>query len=190
MQPLYFVSSNPYKVSEYSRIFQKHSIDITPVDIDFAELQSIDPIEIVRDKVVRAYARFRRPVIVEHSGISLAVLSGLPMGLTKPFWLILKDHICQIANGLNQTDAELIVCMSFCDGETCATIKESVHGQINAHPVPGSFHLDRVFVPNGAADALASMTDAERDNWSPRPKAVSSLIGKRLGDFIREQRLL
>jgi len=189
MTQLYFASSNQYKVSEYVRIFSQQTITITPVDYDTAELQSLDPDEIVRDKVARAYATLRRPVIVEHCGLSLSAMGGLPMGLTKPFWSILKDHICQIANNLNNTAADMVVCMAFCDGKNKYVVKESVAGNINKVPVNGVFHLDRVFVPSGAQVALAGMSDNERDKWSPRSKAALSLINVRLSSFIKNPRI-
>jgi XTP/dITP diphosphohydrolase len=189
MSSLYFASSNDFKFSEYTRIFGLAGITVTPFAFDIAELQSIAPDEIVRDKVLKAYAAIHRPVIVEHSSLSLSAMGGLPLGLTKPFWDILKDHISKIASSLNDTEAEMIVCMGFCDGKNKYIVKESVAGNIASSAVPGVFHLDRVFVPKGAPMALAGMNDRDRDIWSPRPKAAHSLIQRRLTSFLKAQSL-
>ena len=187
MSNLYFASSNQFKISEYTRIFGSEKIQVTPFEFDIAELQSVAPDEIVQDKLLKAYAAIHRPVIVEHSSLSLSAMGGLPLGLTKPFWDILKDHICNIASSLNNTNAEMIVCLAFCDGKNKYTVKESVPGNIAPHAIPGVFHLDRVFVPTKAPMALAGMTDSERDKWSPRRNAVRKLIDTRLITFLKAQ---
>lgn len=179
MMQIYFVTSNDFKFSEYSRLFSACNLTIVRFDFDITELQTLDVQEITRNKVIVAYSRLNRPLIVEHTSLSLEALGGLPEGITKPFWGKLKDHICEIGKALGNQKARMTACLGYCDGKEIWLGEGIVEGSISdVASSTGSFHLDRVFVPDGESITLSEMSDSKRDGLSPRKLAVERLTGE------------
>jgi XTP/dITP diphosphohydrolase len=178
-EKVYFASSNSYKYSEYQRIFDSHGLSLALGQCDIDEIQALEPEKIMADKIVKAYASLRRPVIVDHSSIEMDALGGLPQGLSKPFWMVLQGKICTIAGSLG-TKATMTICLGFCDGLNVVTKRATVEGTIASAPGTGPFHLDRVFRPHGAAKVFSDMTLPERDGFSPRSLAVAELLKESL----------
>src|SRR5918911_46133 len=81
-----FVSSNPYKIDEARVILSTRNINVVPSPIKIEELQTIDTEKLVHDKVLKALGEIGRPLFVEHTGLYLEHLNGLPGGLTQIFW--------------------------------------------------------------------------------------------------------
>lgn len=179
MDQLFFATSNLYKFSEFQRLFAFHGLSLEHADIELQEVQSLDLELIARDKVVKAYSTLSRPVFVDASGLAMRALKGLPAGLNRPFWDVLKDEVCGLAARLGDDQAEMMVQLAFCDGKRIYSVAQRDPGRIATSPAPvGSFHLDRVFIPDGCSLTLAEMTTAERDRVSHRAKAVVTAINR------------
>ena len=177
MKPLYFATSNNYKFTEAARVFRKFGIRLEQIDIEIPEIQNKEFEPIIRDKVMKAYTRLSRPVLVDVSGMSLSALNGLPGGLNRQFWDVLKDKVCDIASKLGDDSAQIIVCLSICDGQHIHTISQKDPGRIaTKQAAVGTFHLDRVFIPDGCGVTLAEMSESDRDKVSYRAKAVGKAV--------------
>ena len=81
-----FVSSNPYKLSEASTILGPYGITVHSCSEKIEELQTKDADRLVEDKVLKAFQILGRPLFVEHTGLYLDHLRGLPGGLTQILW--------------------------------------------------------------------------------------------------------
>ncbi len=79
---LYLVTGNPNKLRELIAIAPA-DLSFDTRDLDIAEIQSLDQYEIVRDKLVKAYAVVKSPVMLEDVSAELASLNGLPGRLIK-----------------------------------------------------------------------------------------------------------
>jgi XTP/dITP diphosphohydrolase len=189
-ETLYFVTTNPYKFAEFQRLFARQKVKLEQIDNAIAEIQTFDMAAIIRDKVVKAYAAISRPVLVDHSGLAMAALKGLPQGLNNQFWDVLKDQVCDLATRVGNRRAEIIVHLGLCDGKRIYSVAHRIQGQMALKPASvGTFHLDRVFIPTGCAKTLAEMTEKERDRVSHRTKVVEKAVtllkgiglGKQLG---------
>src|SRR5437879_6270474 len=108
MTPFFFATSNLYKFQEFARLFAVYGVTLEHVNIAIQEIQTIDIETIARDKLVKAYARLSRPVLVDASGLGMAALKGLPQGLNNQFWDVLKDEVCSLALRLGDDAAEII----------------------------------------------------------------------------------
>lgn len=180
--PLYFVTSNDYKFHEFNRLFSARSVELKRFSFVVEEVQALDIQQIVRQKVIRAYERLNRPLMVDHSGLAMSALNGLPQGLNNQFWDLLQDRVCDLAKRAGDTAAEIIVVLGFCDGQRILLVEHREVGSMASAPaICGSFHLDRVFIPKGASQTLAEMTDTERDKWSHRTKVADKAIQKLRG---------
>lgn len=172
-----FATSNSYKFVEFSRLFGAAGLTLDHYYVTVDEVQHIEMEAIVRDKALKAYQRVRRPVLVEHSGLSMKVLNGLPRGLNRQFWEKLQDRVCDLGVALGDSSAEILVSLALCDGRRIYTWHVSRPGKLASKPASvGTFHLDQVFIPNGATVTLAEMSETERDRVSQRRYAVDESI--------------
>lgn len=82
---IYFLSSNQHKITEVTDMLNSKKLTVKPVLEPILEIQSQDMDEIVTDKVIKAFEKIGRPLIVEQTGLLLHDLGGLPGGLTQIF---------------------------------------------------------------------------------------------------------
>ena len=81
-----FVSSNKHKIEEVVTILAPVGVTVVPAPIKIEELQTEDVKRLVRDKLIKAFQQIGRPLFVEHTGLYIEALNGLPAGLTQIFW--------------------------------------------------------------------------------------------------------
>ncbi len=94
---LRFVSRNTYKLAEAKAILDPLGVAIVPVERAIEELQTEDPKLLVRDKALKAFEYLGEPLFVEHTGLYLDYLNGLPGGLTQIVWDRLEaDRFAQL----------------------------------------------------------------------------------------------
>ncbi len=173
---LFFATHNSYKFQEFHRLFKVMGVNLKHYPISISEVQTFDFEPIIRDKIVKAYAEIRQPVLVDHSGLAMDALNGLPQGLNNQFWHRLQNKVCDIAHNLHNDKAEIIVYLGFCDGRKIHTVFQKDPGKMATTPAAGDFHLDRVFIPDGSVVTLAEMTETERDKVSYRRKAAEKMV--------------
>lgn len=168
-----FLSNNDHKIAEVRTILGSFGIDVAPLRAKVSEIQTVDMQVIARDKCLRAYDIAGRPVLVEHTGLRLDGLKGLPGGLTQVFWDTLEADTFSKLFGVGEATgvvAETVV--AFCDGRTIATFDGAIRGTIASSP-RGSrdFQWDCVFVPEGSEQTFAEMGD-KKNSISMRKVAL------------------
>ena len=103
-----FLSSNQHKIAEVQRILGPVGVDIIAVPQKIQELQTEDVHALVKDKLIKDFGSIGRPLFVEHTGLYLSGLNGLPAGLTQIFWDQLKaDRFASLVAGLRDDKATL-----------------------------------------------------------------------------------
>jgi len=177
---IFFITNNPYKVEELKEIFEPHNIEIKHVRHAIKEIQTDDIDAIIIDKTLKAFEYLMKPVIVDHSGLSIDALGGLPKGLTQLFWDSLQgDKICKIVDTLNNRKANAVTCLGFCDGKNIYSTNSVLEGQISDIPKGGrDFQWDSIFIPEKQTKAYSEMTVSEKNKISQRKKAATTLISK------------
>jgi non-canonical purine NTP pyrophosphatase (RdgB/HAM1 family) len=147
------------------------------IDLDLDELQSDDPIEVVTDKVRRAYEVINRPLIVEDISAGLDSLNGLPGPFIKYFIKRMgADTLWQLAS--RQETAACVSCVAaYFDGQTLLTAQGDVRGTIVA-PRGEAYGFSSTFVPDGQTQTYAEMTGNAKDSLSHRSLAVAKLLEK------------
>jgi XTP/dITP diphosphohydrolase len=92
-----FLSGNGHKIKEATAILGAVGVQVIPIKIGIAELQTPDVKEIVKDKVAKAFHRVGYPLFVEQTGLSIERMNGFPAGLTQVFWDTLEaDRVSQL----------------------------------------------------------------------------------------------
>jgi XTP/dITP diphosphohydrolase len=180
-----FVSGNPHKIEEARRILEGTDVKIVPSKIKIEELQIADIGKLVQDKVLKAFARLGRPLFVEHTGLHLEQLSGLPGGLTEVFWETIKaDRFAELfGNGTIRT-VRATTTIGYCDGRTILQFTGEASGQIVPTPRgPRDFQWDCVFQPEGHTETFAEMGE-QKNEISMRRKALDA-FAKHLKEVAR-----
>jgi XTP/dITP diphosphohydrolase len=169
-----FVSRNKHKLAEAQTILEPLKIEVIPVNLTIEELQTVDTSKLVRDKALRAFGDIGHPLFVEHTGLKLSLLNGLPGGLTQIFWDTLEaDKFARLFGTDTQDTTEAVTDLCFIDGRKFHEFRGSVKGRISKEPKgPRDFQWDSVFIPNGAAQTFAEMGPERKNRISMRRKAL------------------
>jgi XTP/dITP diphosphohydrolase len=168
-----FISGNTHKITEVRRILAPAGVDIVPVSKKIEELQTEDVESLVRDKLTKAFEAIGRPLFVEHTGLYLSGLNGLPAGLTQIFWDKLQaDRFADLVAGLGDEKVTAKTILGYCDGREIHIFEGAIDGTVPRKPAgPTDFQWDCVFVPDGSTETFAEM-GAAKDDISMRRKAL------------------
>lgn len=172
----YFVSSNPKKHADVSRIFlgSKHPPRI--LDLEIVEVLSSDLKTVVQEKARTAYKQILVPVIVEHGGLYVDFLDKLPGPLVKLFWEKLDDRLPGLIPPGASRRATVVQMVCYCDGKTLKTYRGAIQGKIaTTKRGCGGMHWEPMFVPNGHIKTLGEMTPKERISAHAASLAYRSL---------------
>jgi XTP/dITP diphosphohydrolase len=174
---LRFVSKNRDKLREAGEILKTVGISIKPLRIEIDELQVDDVEKLVRDKVLKAFAKVRRALFVEHTGLYLDALGGkLPGGLTQVFWDNLQADKFSELFGTGATGVRAETVIGYCDAKRLYFFKSSIRGKIARRPRGDrSFQWDCVFIPDGRSKTFAQMGNLKKNEISMRRKALEQL---------------
>lgn len=176
MSEIILVTGNSHKLAEWQRLMP-NDVQLSSVDLDLEELQSDDVLEIVTDKVKRAYNQVGKPVIVEDVSAGLIELQGLPGPFIKFFISRLgQDALYQLAGRKDGAQAIASCSAAYYDGSTLLTVKGDVKGTIVSPRGDSSFGFDVTFVPDGYEHTYAEMDPSIKNSLSHRAIAVSLLL--------------
>lgn len=172
-----FVTANPHKLREAEEILSVKSVDVVPYTFKITELQTDDPETLVRDKLLKAFARLHRPLFVEHTGLALEYLGGLPGGLTQVFWDTLQaERFAELFGAVGSSNSVMArTTVAYCDGKRIHIFVGEVGGTIVQSPRGDrAFQWDCVFVPDGSSETFAEM-GSRKNEISMRRIALDKL---------------
>jgi XTP/dITP diphosphohydrolase len=171
-----FVSRNEFKLTETATILRSLGIEIVPVKQTIEELQTTDVSRLVRDKALRAFTRIGRELFVEHTGLRLKVLKGLPGGLTQVFWDTLRaDKMSELFGSEEEGTVEAVTDLCYIDGRQFHEFGGAITGRISKQPRgSGDFQWDCVFIPDKTTQTFAEMGSDEKNKISMRKKALDA----------------
>ncbi len=146
-----FVTTNLGKVEEAVEIGREYNIEVEQLNYDALEIQADSGIEVGIESARDAYKKFKRPLIVEDSGMFIEALSGFP-GVYSAFVFktIGTEGILKLMEGKKDRKAEMKSALVYIDkdqirifeGVSEGRISESARGR-------GGFGYDPIFIPTG-----------------------------------------
>lgn len=173
---VYFNTSNREKAAEARAFFGVDNPRIGYLRHEITEILDIDLVRVVCAKAAAAYREARLPIIVEHGGLFIEHLSGLPGALVKPTWVLLRDRICELVPSGAPRTAFARSAACFCDGRTRRVFEACVSGTLAERARGASgLHWDPVFVPEGSDKTFAEMSLEEKLAVSASAKAYGGL---------------
>ena len=168
--PLYFASSNPNKVREFSDLLQ---IPIEMIEIDLDELQTTDLDLLLKHKIQQAYEKIQAPVIVEDTSLFFHAWNRLPGPLIK--WFLKELGVKQLVQALSSFEdktAEAVCSIGYTDGETFHLFEGAIEGKIVMPRGDLGFGWDSIFQPEGSLLTFSEMSSAQKNKISMRHKAL------------------
>ncbi len=186
-QQLEFATTNENKLREIRRILPEFNIVGLALNVD--EVQSDDPIEVVRKKAIEVYEKNNyNPAIVEDTSLKIPALENLlPQTFDKYFTgnTYARQTICNLLTMLGKDRRAVAkVYLAAYDGKEVHIREGATTGKIAIDPRGANgFGWDDIFIPdgqhrNGHSRTFAEMTDAEKDKFSMRRKALEELRKK------------
>lgn len=175
LPPFVLVTGNAGKIAE-ARLATGYAV--AAVELDLPEIQSLDLVEILREKGAEAWRRLRQPLVVEEAGLELAALHGFPGPLVK--WMLAAvgaEGVARTALALGDARATARCALLYKDGERELLAAGSSAGTL---VLPGrgtnGFGWDPVFLPEGESRTFAERTDVEKLAVSHRGRAWRELM--------------
>jgi XTP/dITP diphosphohydrolase len=178
-----FVTGNKFKLAEAKEILGRASMAVIGHSTSIQELQIQDAETLVKDKALKAFEQLRHPLFVEHTGLKLEYLNGLPGGLTQSFWDALEaDRFCEIFGTVARTRVVARTDVCYVDGRRFNLFCGEIEGRVA--PVPKgdrSFQWDCIFIPDGYHLTFSELGE-EKNEISMRRQALD-----KLAEFIKGQ---
>jgi XTP/dITP diphosphohydrolase len=168
-----FLSGNKLKIEEASLILREAGVSVVPVNAKVEELQTKDTSRLVKDKALKAFEKIGRPLFVEHTGLYIDYMNGLPGGLTQIFWDALQaDKFTQLFGKTSDNSLVAKTVIGFVDGKKFHLFEGSIKGAVPAEPLGNRmFEWDCVFIPEGETQTFAEMGE-RKNEISMRRKAL------------------
>ena len=168
-----FVTGRPEKAREARRM----GFGLERRSLDLPEPQALDPSEVVEAKARAAYARLKRPVVVEDSGLAIHAWGGFPGALVK--WLEKTAGAAAIGRMMSRfpdRSATATCAIAYFDGKRLIRARGESRGAVAAAPRGRrGFGWDCIFVPEGGRRTFAEMLPEEKDRVSHRRRAWEAL---------------
>lgn len=196
MKELYFISNNEKKYEEMKEIVEHDGIKLKLHKHNIEEIQTEDPDELIRHKALTAFKEIRRPVLVEHTALTIDAFKNLPGLQTSYFYSKLGyEEIVNYCNYKQEYGAYVESFFCICDGKRFLISKGKEEGTITCSKervdkVVG-FAWDKIFIPT--KDNPNEFTYAElgkrknersmrKNAWDKLKKQYSS----ELNEFLKE----
>lgn len=167
MQQLVFVTQNLNKVNDAQKLLP--DFQIMHIDFDVPEIQSMNPNEIVENKIKFAYEKVGQPCFVMDTSLFFDCLNGFPGPFIKWYWekTVGAEKTCAIANLFNQYGCQFTTTLGYYDGQESHFITETIQGRISEEPKGNNgFHWDTIFIPEGENRTFAQMSFEEKHGYS------------------------
>jgi XTP/dITP diphosphohydrolase len=175
--PLRFITGNAFKADEAVSILGKAGITVVPVKVKLNELQLEDADSLVRHKVLAAFRKVGRPLLVEHTGLYIDCLKGLPGGLTETFWNRLQaEGVCELVARAPHRGVTAKTHLGYTDGRSLQIFTGEVRGIIAEEPAGNrDFQWDCIFIPDGHTKTFSELGDLKNE-LSMRKHALDKLV--------------
>jgi XTP/dITP diphosphohydrolase len=191
---VYFLSTNPFKIAEvehyarWRRISRRHHVELCVVKQDLQEILHPNIALIVRQKAIGAYAQMGQPCIVEHGGIFMKALPGLPGSVGKIVWDAVGDRICGFLKDHDSRRATVRSYLGYCDGRRVRVYQGATRGTI-ADRSRGRYRFawDPIFIPESESLTYGEMGLERKRHTSPVYKAWDAFFEKEGARFARSR---
>ena len=139
---------------------------------DLPEVLDCDIDRIVTQKAIDGYQQLALPCVVEHSGLFMDALPGLPGGLGQIIWKSIGERMCDFLRSDDSRAATARSVVGYCDGRHVRLFAGETRGRV-AERARGdyAFNWDPIFIPDGSDRTYGEMGLQGKRETSPVHKA-------------------
>ena len=183
----YFLTTNAFKIAESEHYLEWRGrrdprvVEICPVLEDIQEILHPDIERIVHFKAVGAFKHIGHPCLVEHSGLFMDALPGLPGGVGKLVWDAVQDRMCDFLRVGDSRAATARSYLAYCDGRRVWIHKGETRGTI-ADRARGAYQFawDPIFIPADDTRTYGEMGLEGKRHTSPMFKAWDAFFAQQV----------
>jgi non-canonical purine NTP pyrophosphatase (RdgB/HAM1 family) len=169
---LFFITGNKGKFAEVERMLP----GVQRLDLDLPEVQSLDPHEVIREKLLAAKQCHEGEFIVEDTSVVVHGMGQLPGPFIKWFLQSLSlERFASLAQSSGDPSATARVCIGYLGQGDPQFFEGMVTGKITAPRGQNGFGWDKVFMPAGSDRTFGEYSAEEKDAVSMRRQAVEKL---------------
>ncbi len=170
---LLFITGNKGKVEEARGLLSKLNIEVVQLNLRYPEIQSNSLEEIARQGAEYCYAKLKKPLFVEDSGLFIKALNGFPGPYSSyVFKTIGNSGLLRLMQGIKKREAYFKSAVAYHDGENVKIFSGIVRGRIGYEAKGSSgFGFDPVFLYG--TKTFAELSIEEKNKVSHRSKSLA-----------------
>ena len=167
---VFFASSNVHKYEEAEKILSEFGIKLDFYQTNLVEIQEDSLSKIAEQKVLDAFNRCKKPVIVEDDGLFIDSLSGFPGPFSSyVFKTIGNNGILKLVE--DNRGAKFRAVIAYCDSNKKPKLFEySISGKISKNLQGKGWGYDPIFIPEKQNKTYAEL--AEKNKISHRYESL------------------
>ncbi len=163
MKKIHFVTHNENKIREFKEILE--GIEVEQINYDYPELRSDYPEEIVLEAVKKLAEKYRKPIVIEDSGLFIPALGDFP-GTCSAYIhkRIGLKGILRLMEFVNDRKCYYRSAVGYCEpGKEPVSFSGEEEGTIAMEEKGNNgFGHDPIFIPKGYEKTYAEMEDVEK----------------------------
>lgn len=168
----YFITGNNDKLKEAKSILG----DVNNINLDLPEIQSLDPQEIIKEKLKIVTKEHNGKFFVEDTSLYIECLNGFPGPLIKFFLQSLGNQgIYDLVKKYQNKNAIAKTVIGYSNGRDVHFFTGVLYGKIVSPLGNNGFGWDRIFMPDGHNKTLAEMNFEEKNKISMRKESLRKL---------------
>lgn len=170
---LIFITSNRRKVEEASVYLSRAGIEIVQLNLGYPEVQSSSLEEVAIEGAKHCYAKLKKPLFVEDSGLFIEALNGFPGPFSSyVFKTIGNQGMLRLMQGIEARGAYFKSVVACHSDKKVKTFSGTVRGRIGFEELGcGGFGFDPIFLYRGKTFAELSLE--EKNRVSHRSRALA-----------------
>lgn len=169
---LYFISTSKHKVEEFKKSLSPE-VEFERLELDLAEIQSLDPKEVITHKLNEARKLHSGELMVEDSSLCLDALNGFPGPLIKfLFKSVGNNGLLKIVESFNCNSVQARTMIGYFNGKEILFFEGVAKGKLVPIRVNSDFGFDPIFLPEGNDKTFSEMTREEKNLISHRGRAL------------------
>jgi XTP/dITP diphosphohydrolase len=173
MNKITFVTGNKNKVRETEQIL-KCKLNVANINLD--EIQELDLEKVAFHKLDQAYEKLQKPVLIDDVSVIIKAWNNFPGPLIK--WVLQAsdgsaEMLLKMLGQEKQRSATAILAIGFKDEVKRELFFGEIEGSIG-YAIEGEngFGWDKVFIPKGYTQTLASLSVEEKNKISHRGRSL------------------
>jgi len=156
-----FASSNTHKYEEAKKILAEFGIKLGFFQTELVEIQDDSLSEIALKKGIDAYAKCKKPVIVEDDGLFIDSLSGFPGPFSSYVFKTIGNNGILKLTGDNRS-AVFVSIIIFRSAKWSNKFESKVFGTISKNIQGEGWGYDPIFIPENQTKTYAELADKNK----------------------------